>query len=95
MNEYERKASVLPRNLESSEGSIGVPEIKLITSGERAGSSLHFYLQIGNSVYKYLVHQSSTTPEKITLKCVHNSSSKPAENRCHHKVELLSWKIQQ
>jgi hypothetical protein len=89
MNEYERKASVLPRNLESSEGSIGVPELKLITSGERAGSSLHFYLQIGNSVYKYLVHQSSTTPEKITLKCVHNSSSKPAENRCHHKVELL------
>ena len=30
MNEYERKASVLPRNLESSEGSNGVPQLKLI-----------------------------------------------------------------
>ena len=30
MNEYERKASVLPRTLESSEGSNGVPELKLM-----------------------------------------------------------------
>jgi hypothetical protein len=89
MNEYERKASVLPKTLESSEGSNGVPELKLITSGEKCGSSLHFYLQIGNTVYKYLVHQSCTTPEKITLKCVHDCNYKPADQRCPHKVELI------
>ena len=38
MNEYERKASVFPKILESSEGSNGVSELKLITSGQRAGS---------------------------------------------------------
>ena len=48
MNEYERKASVLPKTLESSEGSNGVPELKLITSGERAGSSLNFLLKKGD-----------------------------------------------
>ena len=67
MNEYERKASVLPRNLESSEGSNGVPQLKLITSGTKTGTSLNFYLQIGNTVYKYIVHQSCSTPDKITL----------------------------
>jgi hypothetical protein len=89
MNEYERKASVLPKNLESSEGSNGVPELKLITSGTRAGSSLNFYLQIGNSVHKYLVYQAATTPEKIMLKCEQSRSSIPADKRCPHKVELI------
>ena len=46
MNEYERKASVLPKTVECSEGLNGVPELKLITSGTRTGSSLTFYLQI-------------------------------------------------
>jgi hypothetical protein len=87
MNEYERKASVLPKNLESSEGSNGVPELKLITSGTRAGSSLNFYLQIGNSVYKYLVYQAATTPEKIMLNFyklidVQNRGSKSCRNSC-------------
>ena len=67
MNEYERKASVLPKNLESSEGSNGVPQLKLITSGTKTGTSLNFYLQISNTVYKYIVHQSCSTPDKITL----------------------------
>ena len=56
MNEYERKASVLPKTLESSEGSSGVPELKLITSGQRACSRLNFYQQIGNTVYRYESH---------------------------------------
>ena len=68
MNEYERKASVLPRNLESSEGSNGVPQLKLITSGTKTGTTgLNFYLRIGNTVYKYIVHQSCSTPDKITF----------------------------
>ncbi|CBY07432.1 unnamed protein product [Oikopleura dioica] len=46
MNEYERKASVLPKTVECSEGLNGAPELKLITSGTRTGSSLNFYLQI-------------------------------------------------
>jgi hypothetical protein len=89
MNEYERKASVLPKTLESSEGSNGVPELKLITSGQRTGSSLNFYLQIGNAVYKYYVLQGCTTPDKITLKCVQDRNTIPAEKRCQHRVELI------
>jgi hypothetical protein len=86
MNEYERKASVLPKTLESSEGSNGVPELKLITSGERAGSSLNFYLQIDNTVYKYHVLQGCTTLDKITLKCVQDRKNIPAEKRCQHDI---------
>ena len=69
LQDYESIADSLPRELSDIEGTTSKAELKVITSGSKTGTSLNFYLQIGNLVYRYIVKQGCTTREKIILIC--------------------------
>ena len=89
MSEYEQIATLLPKFADEFEGTIGKPELKVITSGTKTGTSLNFYVQINNTVYKYLVHQGSATPERVTLICERGNNKIPKDKRCPHRIHLI------